>query len=93
MTKDNLVTAPVGTTLEGAKSILLENRIEKLPIVEGTKLKGLITIKDIDNVINYPNAAKDKEGRLRVGAGVGIGTDTLRRVTALVEAGVDINCN
>ena len=88
MTKDNLVTAPVGTTLEGAKSILLENRIEKLPIVEGTKLKGLITIKDIDNVINYPNAAKDKEGRLRVGAGVGIGTDTLRRVTALVEAGV-----
>ena len=90
MTKDNLVTAPVGTTLEGAKSILLENRIEKLPIVEGTKLKGLITIKDIDNVINYPNAAKDKEGRLRVGAGVGIGTDTLRRVTALVDAGVDI---
>ena len=90
MTKDNLVTAPVGTTLEGAKSILLENRIEKLPIVEGTKLKGLITIKDIDNVINYPNAAKDEQGRLRVGAGVGVGTDTVRRVAALVEAGVDI---
>ena len=90
MTKDNLVTAPVGTTLEGAKSILLENRIEKLPIVEGTKLKGLITIKDIDNVINYPNAAKDEHGRLRVGAGVGVGTDTVRRVAALVEAGVDI---
>ena len=54
MTKENLVTAPVGTTLEEAKSILLEHRIEKLPIVEGTKLKGLITIKDIDNIINYP---------------------------------------
>jgi len=61
-----------------------------LPIVEGTKLKGLITIKDIDNVINYPNAAKDEQGRLRVGAGVGVGTDTVRRVAALVEAGVDI---
>ena len=90
MTKDNLITASVGTTLEEAKSILLEHRIEKLPIVEGTKLKGLITIKDIDNTINYPNAAKDHHGRLRVGAAVGVGPDTIRRVTALVEAGVDI---
>lgn len=90
MTKENLITAPVGTTLEKAKSILLEYRIEKLPIVEGTKLKGLITIKDIDNTINYPNAAKDKQGRLRVGAAVGVGADTIKRVAALVEAGVDI---
>lgn len=90
MTKDNLITAPIGTTLEEAKSILLEYRIEKLPIVDGTKLKGLITIKDIDNIINYPNAAKDNQGRLRVGAAVGIGNDAIRRVKALVEVGVDI---
>ncbi|VWL85337.1 IMP dehydrogenase [Oceanivirga miroungae] len=90
MTKDNLVVAPVGITFEEAKKILLEHRIEKLPIVEGKILKGLITIKDIDNVLNYPNACKDKKGRLRVGAAVGIGTDTIRRVKALVEAGVDV---
>ena len=90
MTKEDLVTAPVGTTLEEAKSILLEHRIEKLPIVEGTKLKGLITIKDIDNIINYPNACKDSHGRLRVGAAVGIGSDTIKRIQALVDAGVDI---
>ena len=90
MTKENLVTAPVGTTLEEAKSILLEHRIEKLPIVEGTKLKGLITIKDIDNIINYPNSCKDSHGRLRVGAAVGIGSDTIKRIQALVDAGVDI---
>ena len=90
MTKENLVTAPVGTTLEEAKSILLEHRIEKLPIVEGDKLKGLITIKDIDNIINYPNACKDSHGRLRVGAAVGIGNDTIKRIQALVDAGVDI---
>ena len=90
MTKENLVTAPVGTTLEEAKSILLEHRIEKLPIVEGTKLKGLITIKDIDNIINYPNACKDSHGRLRVGAAVGIGNDTIKRIQALIDAGVDI---
>lgn len=90
MTKQPLITAPVGTTLDEAKQILLEHRIEKLPIVEGDKLKGLITIKDIDNVINYPNAAKDAQGRLRVGAGVGVGDDSVRRVKALVEAGVDI---
>ena len=90
MTKENLITAPVGTTLEEAKSILLEHRIEKLPIVEGNKLKGLITIKDIDNIINYPNACKDSHGRLRVGAAVGIGSDTIKRIQALVDAGVDI---
>lgn len=90
MTKDNLITAPVGTTLDEAKNILLEHRIEKLPIVEGTKLKGLITIKDIDNIINYPNASKDEQGRLRVGAAVGIGADAIKRVKALVEAGVDV---
>ena len=88
--KENLITAPVGTTIEKAKAILLENRIEKLPIVKGKKLKGLITIKDIDNVINYPNSCKDTQGRLRVGAAVGVGEDTIDRIKALVEAGVDI---
>lgn len=90
MTKENLITANVGVTFEQAKQILLDNRIEKLPIVEGKILKGLITIKDIDNVINYPNACKDKKGRLMVGAAVGIGADTIRRVDALVKAGVDV---
>nr|WP_067143107.1 IMP dehydrogenase [Oceanivirga salmonicida] len=90
MTKENLITASVGITFEKAKQILLENRIEKLPIVEGKILKGLITIKDIDNVLNYPNACKDSKGRLKVGAAVGIGTDTVKRVAALVKAGVDI---
>ncbi|NME36125.1 MULTISPECIES: IMP dehydrogenase [Fusobacterium] len=91
MTKENLITAPVGTTLDQAKEILLSNRIEKLPIVdEKGYLKGLITIKDIDKIVEYPNACKDEHGRLRVGAAVGIGNDTLERVKALVEAGVDV---
>lgn len=91
MTKENLITAPEGTTLEEAKEILLENRIEKLPIVdENNKLKGLITIKDIDKAEEFPFACKDKRGRLRVGAAVGVGADTLDRVEALVKAGVDI---
>lgn len=90
MTKDNLITANVGISLDEAKKILLEHRIEKLPIVEGKILKGLITIKDIDNLIEYPNACKDSKGRLRVGAAVGIGEDTLERVDALVKAGVDV---
>lgn len=91
MTKDKLITAGVEITLEKAKDILLENRIEKLPIVDdNNKLKGLITIKDIDNIEEYPNACKDKRGRLRVGAAVGVGGDTLDRVDALVKAGVDI---
>ncbi|MDO5616508.1 MAG: IMP dehydrogenase, partial [Cruoricaptor ignavus] len=91
MTKDNLVTSDKETTLEEAKNILLENRVEKLPIVDANfKLVGLITIKDIDNQLEYPFANKDKNGRLIVGAGVGIGEDTIDRITALVEAGVDI---
>lgn len=91
MTKDHLITASVGTTLDEAKEILLSHRIEKLPIVdEEGYLKGLITIKDIDKIVEYPNACKDEHGRLRVGAAVGVGTDTLDRVRALVNAGVDI---
>lgn len=91
MTKEKLITAPVGTTLDEAKEVLLANRIEKLPITdEEGYLKGLITIKDIDNIIQYPNACKDAKGTLRCGAAVGIGSDTLERVKALVEAGVDI---
>lgn len=91
MTKDRLITAPVGTNLEEAKRILADNRIEKLPIVdEEYKLKGLITIKDIDNVINFPNACKDQKGRLRCGAAVGVDPSTLTRVDALVATGVDV---
>jgi len=93
MTKDHLVTAPEGTGLAEAKQILWAHRIEKLPIVDRDfKLKGLITSKDIDNVINYPNACKDARGRLRVGAAVGIGKDTVERVQALIKAGVDVVC-
>lgn len=81
----------MGTTLEQAKEILLANRIEKLPITDDDGyLRGLITIKDIDNIIQYPNACKDSKGRLRCGAAVGVAPDTLDRVQALVEAGVDI---
>lgn len=91
MTKEDLVTSHINTTLEEAKEILLANRIEKLPIVDKDyKLIGLITIKDIDNLRDYPHACKDSKGRLRVGAGVGVGPDTLERVAALVEVGVDI---
>ena len=91
MTKENLVTSDINTNLEDAKEILLRNRIEKLPIVDKNyKLIGLITIKDIDNLTEFPNACKDSQGRLRVGAGVGVGEDTLERVEALVRKGVDI---
>lgn len=91
MTKDNLVTGRSTTTLQDAKKILWENRIEKLPIVDDEgHLVGLITSKDIDNVVNYPNACKDARGRLRCGAAVGVGADTMSRVDALVKAGVDI---
>jgi len=91
MTKNNLITSDKTTNLETAKEILLRNRIEKLPIVDKkNKLVGLITIKDIDNQLEYPNANKDKSGRLIVGAGVGVGEDTIERITALVKAGVDI---
>jgi IMP dehydrogenase len=90
MTKDDLVTAPVGTTLEEAKQILHRHRIEKLPLVdEHGHLKGLITIKDIEKAIKYPRAAKDEKGRLRVAAALGTGADTMQRAAALVQAGVD----
>lgn len=91
MTKENLITAPVGTTLEEAKRILHKNRIEKLPIVnEAFILKGLITVKDIEKVEKYPNSCKDIEGRLRVGAAVGITRDALERVKALINVKVDV---
>lgn len=91
MTKDNLVTGSVGTTLLEAKAILHRHRIEKLPIVDDEfKLVGLITSKDIDNVGKYPNACKDDKGRLRVGAAVGVAYNLIERVDALVEAGVDV---
>jgi IMP dehydrogenase len=91
MTKDNLVTAPLGISLEDSKRLLQKNRIEKLLVVdEAGSLKGLITIKDIMKVKKYPNACKDLLGRLRVGAAVGIGKDMLPRVTAVRSAGVDI---
>ena len=91
MTRENLITAPVGTTLEEAESILQKNRIEKLPVVDKQgRLKGLITFKDIQKKKHYPSACKDGHGRLRVGAAVGIGPDTLERAQALVEAGVDV---
>ena len=91
MTKDNLVTAPLGISLEEAKDILQKNRIEKLPVVdEQGNLKGLITVKDIEKKIRYPNACKDNLGRLRVGAAVGAGKDTVQRLDALLERGVDV---
>ncbi|WP_041644556.1 IMP dehydrogenase [Mahella australiensis] len=91
MTAENLITAPVGTTLEQAQEILRKHKIEKLPLVdENGMLKGLITIKDIEKAIQYPNAAKDKNGRLLVGAAVGTARDTLDRVDVLVKAKVDI---
>jgi len=91
MTKDNLVTAPVGTSLAEAQKILGKHRIEKLPIVDDKgNLKGLITIKDIEKAIQYPNSAKDINGRLLAGAAVGIGSGTMERVEELVKAKVDI---
>lgn len=91
MTRDNLVTAPVGTTLEEAEVILQKHKIEKLPLVDETNtLKGLITIKDIEKAIQFPNAAKDQQGRLLAGAAVGVSKDTFERAEALVQAGVDL---
>jgi IMP dehydrogenase len=90
MTKGQLVTAPVGTSLEEAKRILGEHRIEKLPLVDAQgRLRGLITIKDIEKARQYPQAAKDARGRLLCAAAVGVGPDTEERASALVEAGVD----
>ncbi len=91
MTSRNLVTAPVGTTLEEAEAILHRNKIEKLPVVDADgRLKGLITVKDISKKIKYPDATKDQQGRLRVGAAVGVGNDALERAAALVDAEVDV---
>lgn len=91
MTRDNLVTAPVGTTLQQAEGILQKHKIEKLPLVsDDYELKGLITIKDIEKAIQFPNAAKDEQGRLVVGAAVGISKDTMDRVAAVVKAGIDL---
>ncbi|MFQ5648818.1 MAG: IMP dehydrogenase [bacterium] len=91
MTSRNLVTAPVGTTLEEAEQILQKHRIEKLPVVDGDgNLKGLITVKDIQKKRRYPLAAKDEHGRLRAGAAVGVAADTLERTEALLAAHVDV---
>jgi IMP dehydrogenase len=91
MTARNLVTAPLGTTLEEAEQILHRNKIEKLPVVDADGiLRGLITVKDIAKRIEYPDATKDSRGRLRVGAAVGVGPDALERAAALVETGVDV---
>ncbi|HIQ60421.1 MAG TPA: IMP dehydrogenase [Candidatus Enterenecus faecium] len=93
MTKDHLVTAPEGTTLQEAREILRRHKIEKLPIVDSENhLKGLITIKDIDKAQVYPNSARDEKGRLMVGAAIGATADVLDRVAALVEAGADVLC-
>ncbi|MEX0770968.1 MAG: IMP dehydrogenase [Balneolaceae bacterium] len=91
MTRENLITAREGTNLEEAEQILQEYKVEKLPIVDKNgKLVGLITFKDIEKKMNFPNACKDDMGRLRVGAAVGVTPDTMDRVDALVESGVDI---
>ena len=90
MTKENLVTAPVGTSLKDAEAILQKHKIEKLPLVDDKGcLAGLITIKDIEKVIEFPNAAKDEHGRLLVAAAVGITSDTFERAKALLDAGAD----
>jgi IMP dehydrogenase len=91
MTSTNLVTAPKGTDLKKAEQILQQHKIEKLPVVDSKgKLTGLITYKDIQKFKNFPNACKDEHGRLRVGAAVGVTADTMDRVKALVNAGVDV---
>ena len=91
MTKTGLVTGLVGTTLDEAKAILQKNRIEKLPIVDKDyKLRGLITIKDIEKVLKYPNSAKDASGRLLCAAAIGVTADVLDRAGALIDAGVDV---
>ncbi|PYV57988.1 MAG: IMP dehydrogenase [Acidobacteria bacterium] len=91
MTKENLITVPVGTTLEDAENILHEHRVEKLLVVDDNyNLKGLITVKDIQKKLRYPNAAKDSQGRLRVGAAIGATGDFLERAQELVERKVDV---
>ncbi|MGH2996159.1 MAG: IMP dehydrogenase [Gaiellaceae bacterium] len=91
MTTENLVTVPVGTTLEEARAVLHRHRVEKLPVVDGEgRLKGLITVKDIEKRIRYPHATKDEQGRLRVAAAVGTGAEGLARAEALVAEDVDV---
>ena len=91
MTSENLITVPEGTTLEQAAEILHKHRIEKLLVVNGRgELRGLITVKDIQKKLDYPNACKDEKGRLRVGAAVGVGAETMLRAELLVDAGVDL---
>jgi IMP dehydrogenase len=91
MTKENLITAPVGTTLEQAREVLHHHRIEKLLVVDAHgDLKGLITVKDIQKKLRYPNAAKDSLGRLRVGAAIGVGKEGLDRARALIDAKADV---
>ncbi len=91
MTKENLITAPVGTTLDEAKILLQKHKIEKLPVIDSEGiLRGLITYKDISKKAMYPNACKDELGRLRVGAAVGVSSDTLERAEALISAGADV---
>src|SRR6202008_2888381 len=92
MTKDDLITVPVGTTLEQAKEILHRHKVEKLLVVDRDyNLKGLITVKDIQKQIKYPNACKDSLGRLRVGAAIGVGREATARAEALVAAHVDLH--
>jgi len=88
--REKLITAPPNISLEDAKEILHKHKVEKLPLLDGEKLVGLITIKDIMSVIEHPNASRDDKGRLRVGAAVGTSSDTLERVEALIKAGVDV---
>ncbi len=91
MTRDNLVTVPPGTTMDEAVDMLQRHKIEKLLVVdEGGNLKGLITVKDIQKAIDYPNSSKDALGRLRVGAAIGVGPESIDRAAALVQAGVDV---
>ena len=91
MTSEGLVTAPVGTTLREAEATLHRHKIEKLPVVDADgRLRGLITVKDIQKRIEFPNATKDDQGRLRVGAAIGVGPDAWERAGALVDAGVDV---
>ena len=93
MTRDNLIVAPLGTTLDQARDILQQHRIEKLPLVDKDfNLKGLITVKDIQKKLDYPLAATDAHGRLLAGAAIGVGADMEERLAAVVEAGVDVVC-
>lgn len=94
MTKDNLVTGRVGTTLDEAKKILMAHKIEKLPLVDDNGyLKGLITIKDIEKAVKYPNAAKDAQGRLLCAAAIGVTNDVLERAEQLLKVGADAACS